>query len=156
MYPTTFLPKVKMIFNRKARHAAAALETAEILLQPLREILPEEIVNRVVQNLWGGSRPDLGGQILLQGLIAWRDSVMQAAEQRSQERQERSLSEIRSKESQQNKKLLELQNKINSLEQEIEKQKLEKEFYQKTIQDQNSIVAEQHERLIALLGRARS
>ena len=145
-----------MIFNSKARHAAAALETAETLLEPLRAILPEEIVNRVVQNLWEGCRPDLVGQALVEGLVAWRDSVVEKEVQSVLARQEHSLAEIRSMETQQNKTILVLQNKISSMEQIIEKQKLEKEFYQKTIQDQNSIVAEQHERLIALLGHARS
>ena len=144
-----------MILNRRARHEAAALEIAQILLEPLHEILPE-VVNRVVQNLSGGHTLALGGQVLLQGLIAWRNSVVEQAVQSALEQQEHRLIEIRSKETQQNKIILALQNKISSLEKTIEKQKLEKEFYQKTIQDQNSIVAEQHERLIALLGRARS
>ena len=144
-----------MIFNRRAQHEAAALETAQILLEPLHEILPE-VVNRVVQNLSGGRTLALGGQVLLKGLVAWREIVVKQEVQRSLEQQEHCLTELRSSEFQQNKTILALQNKIISLEQIIEKQKLEKEFYQKTIQDQNSIVAEQHERLIALLGRARS
>ena len=144
-----------MIFNRRAQHEAAALETVQIFLEPLHEILPG-LVNRVVQNLSGGRTLALGGQVLLQGLVAWRDSVVEQEKQSTLERQEHRLIEIRSMEAQQTKTILALQNKINSLEQGIEKQKLEKEFYQKTIQDQNSIVAEQHERLIALLGRARS
>ena len=144
-----------MILNRRARHEAAALEIAQILLEPLHEILPE-VVNRVVQNLSGGHTLALGGQVLLQGLVAWRNSVVEQAVQSALEKQEHALIEIRSKETQQNKIILALQNKISNLEQIIEKQKLEKEFYQKTFQDQNSIVAEQHERLIALLGHARS
>jgi hypothetical protein len=144
-----------MIFNRRAQHEAAVLETVQILLEPLHEILPG-LVNRVVQNLSGGRTLALGGQVLLQELVAWRDSVVEQEKQSTLERQEHRLIEIRSMEAQQTKTILALQNKINSLEQGIEKQKLEKEFYQKTIQDQNSIVAEQHERLIALLGHARS
>jgi hypothetical protein len=144
-----------MILNRRARYEAAALETAQILLGPLHEILPE-VVNRAVQNLSGGRTPALGGQVLLQGLVAWRNSVVEQEVLSALEQQEHRLIEIRSRENQQNKTILALQNKINNLEQGIEKLKLEKEFYQKTIQDQNSIVAEQHERLIALLGHARS
>jgi septal ring factor EnvC (AmiA/AmiB activator) len=144
-----------MIFNSKARHEAAALETAQTLLEPLHEILPE-VVNRVLQNLSAGRTLDLGGQVLLEGLIAWRDSVVEKEVQIALERQEQRLTEIRSRESQLNKSLLELQNKIKSLEQGLEKQKLEKEFTQKTIRDQNSILAEQHERLIVLLGHARA
>jgi septal ring factor EnvC (AmiA/AmiB activator) len=144
-----------MIFNRRARQETAALETAHILLEPLHELLPG-VVNRVVQYLSGGRTLALGGQILVQGLVAWRDSVVEKEVQSALEQQEHRLTEIRSRENQQTKTILALQNKISSLEKTIEKQKLEKEFYQKTIQDQNSIVAEQHERLIALLGRARS
>ena len=144
-----------MIFNRRARQEAAALETAQILLEPLHEIFPG-LVNQVIQNLSGGRTPALGGQALVQGLVAWRDSVVEKEVQSALDQQEHRLTESRSRENQQNKTILALQNKISSLEKAIEKQKLEKEFYQKTIQDQNSIVADQHERLIALLGRARS
>lgn len=144
-----------MIFNRKAYHEAAVLETVQTLLEPLHAILPG-VVNRAIQNLSEGSRPDLSGQVLLQGLIAWRDKTVEEQFQSMLERQEQRLSEIRSREDQQNKTILALQNKINNLERDFEKQKIEKEFYQKTIEDQNSIIAEQHERLIALLGHARS
>ena len=144
-----------MIFNRRAQHEAAALDTVQTLLEPLHEISPG-LVNRVVQNLSGGRTLDLGSQVLFQGLVAWRESVVDQEVQNTLERQEHHLIEIRFRETQHNKNILVLQNKISSLEKIIEKQKLEKEFYQKTIQDQNSIVAEQHERLIALLGRARS
>jgi predicted RNase H-like nuclease (RuvC/YqgF family) len=144
-----------MILNRRARHEEEALEIAQILLEPLHEILPG-LVNRVIQNLSGGRTLALGGQVLVQGMVAWHGSIVEQEVQSTLEQQERRLIEIRSRENQQNKTILALQNKISSLEQIIEKQKLEKEFYQKTIQDQNSIVAEQHERLIALLGHARS
>ena len=144
-----------MIFNRRARYEAAAFEAAQILLEPLHEILPG-VVNRVVQNLSGGRTLALGGQVLLQGLVKWRDSVVEKEVQSAPEQQEHRLTEIRSVEARQNKTILTLINKINSLEQDIDKQILEKEPYQKTIQGQNSIVAEQHERLITLLGHARS
>jgi hypothetical protein len=144
-----------MIFNRRAHQEAAALETAQILLEPLHEILPV-LVNRVIQNLSGGRTLALGGQVLVQGLVAWRDSVVEKEVQSVLDQQEHRITELSSVETQQNKTILALQNKIRNLEQAFEKQKLEKEFYQKTIQDQNSIVAEQHERLIALLGRAKS
>ena len=144
-----------MIFNRRASQEAAALETAQILLEPLHELLPG-VVNRVVQYLYGGRTLALGGQILVQGLVAWRDGVVEKEVQSALEQQERRLAELRLMERQKNQTILELQNKINRLEQSLEKQKLEKEFYQKTIQDQNSILAQQHERLIALLGYTRS
>jgi uncharacterized coiled-coil protein SlyX len=146
---------MNMIFNRRARHEAAALEIVQIFLEPLHELLPG-VVNRVIQNLSGGRTLAMGGQILLQELVAWRDIVVEQEVQSTIEHQEYRLIDLRSREAQQNKTILALQNKISSQEQIIEKQKLEKEFYQKTIQDQNSIVAEQHERLIALLGRQRS
>jgi septal ring factor EnvC (AmiA/AmiB activator) len=144
-----------MIFNRKARDEAAALETAQTILAPLRKILPE-VVNRVIQNLSGGCTPELAGQVLLQGLIEWRDKTMEVQVQSALGSQEQRQTEIRLRESQLNKTILELQNKIKSLEQDLEKQKIEEEFTQKTIRDQNSILAEQHERLIALLGHARA
>ena len=144
-----------MILNSKARHEAAALESVQTVLEPLHEILPG-LVNQAVQSLSGGRTLTLGGQILVQGLVAWRDGVVEKEVQSALEQQERRLAEFRSMERQKNQTILELQNKINRLEQSLEKQKLEKEFYQKTIADQNSILAEQHERLIALLGHTRS
>jgi hypothetical protein len=147
--------QVTMIFNRKARHAAIALETAQTILEPLHAILPG-VANRVVQSLSGGQTLELGGQALLQGLTAWRDSSVEKEVQSALGRQEQRLNDFRSRETQQNKTILDLQNKIKHLEQDKEKQNLEKEFLQKTIQDQNSIIANQHERLIALLGHARS
>jgi len=144
-----------MIFSRKARREAAALETAQTFLEPLHEILPE-VVNRAIQNIYGGRTLELGGQTLLQGLIAWKDRVVETEVLSALERQEYHLTELCSRERQNNQTILALQNKINRLEQSLEKQKLEKEFYQKTIHDQNSILAQQHERLIALLGHTRS
>jgi hypothetical protein len=143
-----------MIFNRKACNVPA-LETVQTLLEPLSEILPG-VVNMVVQNSSGGCTLDLGAQVLLRGLIEWRNKFVEAEVMSALGRQEQSLTEVRSRESQQNKTILELQNMVIRLEQSIEEQKLEKEFYQKTIEDQNSIIAEQHDRLIALLGHTRS
>jgi len=94
-----------MIFNRRAQHEAAVLEIVQILLEPLHEILPG-LVNRVVQNLSGGRTLALGGQVLLQGLVAWRDSVVEQEVQSTLERQEHRLIEIRSREAQQTKTIL--------------------------------------------------
>ena len=100
-----------MIFNRRARHEAAALEIVQIFLEPLHELLPG-VVNRVIQNLYGGRTLTTGGQVLLQELVAWRDSVVDQKVQSTLEHQEYRLIEIRSREAEQNKTILALQNKI--------------------------------------------
>ena len=144
-----------MILKRKMPYETAVLEIAQILLDPLSERFPDVVIS-VYQSLNGGHTPDRAGQILLKGLIAWRDAVVTVEVKTALQKQEQCLTEIRSREVEQGKTILELQKKISHLEQRIGEQELEIESYQKTIQQQNSIISEQHERLIALLGHARS
>jgi uncharacterized coiled-coil protein SlyX len=144
-----------MIFKRMVPYEAAVLEIAQILLDPLREIIPE-VVASITQNLNGGRTPDQAGQVLLKGLIAWRDGIAGVEVKTALQRQEQCLIEIRSKGIEQTKTIVDLQRKTNSQEQRTGEQELVIEALQKTIQKQNSIISEQHNRLIALLGHAQS
>jgi uncharacterized coiled-coil protein SlyX len=144
-----------MIFKSKMPYETAVLEIVQILLDPLSERFPDVVIS-VYQSLSGGHTPDRAGPTLLKGLIAWRDAVVTAEVKAALQKQEQYLTEIRSREVEQSKTILELQKKISHLEQRIGEQESEIEPYQKTIQQQNSIISEQHERLIALLGHARS
>jgi uncharacterized coiled-coil protein SlyX len=144
-----------MIFKRMVPYEAAVLEIAQILLDPLREIIPE-VVASITQNLNGGRTPDQAGQVLLKGLIAWRDGIAGVEVKTALQRQEQCLIEIRSKGIEQTKTIVDLQRKTNSQEQRTGEQELVIEALQKTIQKQNSIISEQHDRLIALLGHAQS
>ena len=144
-----------MTLKRKVPYEVAVLEIAQVLIDPLRELIPE-VVNSVYKNLYGGRTPDRASQVLLQGLMAWRERIAGEDVKIALQRQEQRLTETRSKDIEQNKTVVDLQRKINALEQGIEEQKLEIEVLQKTIQNQNSIISEQHDRLIALLGHARS
>ncbi len=139
------------MFQKTIPYENVVSEAVRNLLEPLQSLFPETIP-AVYQALNDGRSPNKAGAALQACLKAWTETVKaQAAQDRLPLHDE--IRELKNSIYERDRQSSEIQRKMNELVKEGEAQKLIITGLQKTIENQNSIIAEQHKRLISLLGR---